>query len=67
MRLLPAAIFALLGWRATDAILHSFGTGNPNLVLEKVTPSGQFGDPELQHRASRFLNQATARESYPMG
>lgn len=64
MRLLPAVAIALLGWRTARAIPPAFGTDNPGLIVEKVTPSGQFDDPELQHRASRFLNQATARESY---
>lgn len=63
MRLLPASTFAFLGWRIAHAVPPAFATGNPGVVVEKVTPSGQFDNPELQHRSSRFLNQATARES----
>lgn len=66
MRLHPAATFALLGWRTTHAIPPTFGTNNPGLIIEKVTPSAQFINPELQHRSSRFLNQATARESFSL-
>jgi hypothetical protein len=29
--------------------------------MEKISPSGHFDNPELQQRASRFFNQATAR------
>lgn len=63
MRLLHAATFAFLGWQTAHAIPPAFLADNPGLVVEKVTPSVQFIDPELQHRSSRFLNQATARES----
>ena len=63
MRLLHAATLAFLGWRTANAIPPNFFAGNPGLVIEKATPSGLFQDSELQQRSSRFLNQATTRES----
>jgi hypothetical protein len=66
MRLLLTATLTFLGWRAVRAIPPTFLAGNPGLVIEKATPSVQFSDLELQHRSSRFLNQATARESLSM-
>ena len=64
MRLLHAVTLAFLGWRTAQAIPRTFGTDNTGLIVEKATPSGQFDDPELQDRSSRFLNKVTARESY---
>lgn len=64
MRLLHAATLAFLGWRTAQAIPPNFGTDDPGLIVEKATPSGQFDDPELQDRSSRFLNKVTAREFY---
>lgn len=61
MRLSLAATVAFLVLRTAHAI-PTLETGNSGLVVEKSTPSGQFGDPELQQRSSRFLNQATTRE-----
>ena len=64
MRLLHAATLAFLGWRTAQAIPPNFQTERIGLTVEKATPSGQFDDPELQDRSSRFLNKFTARESY---
>ena len=63
MRLLLTATLAFLGWQPVRAIPPTFLAGNPGLVVEKATPSGLFQDPELQQRSSRFLIQATERES----
>jgi hypothetical protein len=60
---LSAATVALLGWRSVHAI-PTFGEfGSDPVIIEKPTSSGHFVDPELQQRALRFYNQATARES----
>jgi hypothetical protein len=60
MRLLATTV-ALLGWRAAFAIPTPDKLG-PDVVVERAISSGLFNHPELQQRASRFFNQATARE-----
>jgi hypothetical protein len=62
MHLQSATTLAFLGWRTANAI-PTLGTDNNGLVIEKMKTSGHFVEPELQHRSSRFLNEATARES----
>jgi hypothetical protein len=62
MRLLAATV-ALLGWRSVHAIPTFGELGSYPVVIEQATSSGHFVDPELQQRALRFYNQATARES----
>jgi hypothetical protein len=64
MQLFFAATVAFLGLRTAHAIPPTFGADNPGFVVEKASPFAQFVDPELQHRSTRFLNQATAREFF---
>lgn len=59
MRLL-AITCAFLGLRRIHAS-PPFCIDGIGSHVEKISPSGHFDNPELQQRALRFLNQATAR------